>query len=177
MATTTVARGAGSGAPAKRKAPFPVELYRSALGKKYVMAITGIMLMGFVFAHMVGNLKMYLGAEEFNHYVQGGFYGHPWIVGNRVPRLEYRDRPDIATLAAKTTPPEYMGGAHWANNGWCFATTDLFGASKGDAFIAFGNTRPLEPTKVSCPSSSAQARKVSGGKCSMARASSGSMAP
>jgi len=70
MATTTVARGkaaAGSKA-AKRKAPFPVEFYRSALGKKYVMAITGIMLMGFVFAHMVGNLKMYLGAEEFNHY-------------------------------------------------------------------------------------------------------------
>jgi succinate dehydrogenase / fumarate reductase cytochrome b subunit len=32
------------------------------------MAITGIMLMGFVFAHMVGNLKMYLGVEEFNHY-------------------------------------------------------------------------------------------------------------
>ena len=69
MATTTVARGsAGAGARAKRPAPFPVELYRSALGKKYVMAITGIMLMGFVFAHMVGNLKMYLGAEDFNHY-------------------------------------------------------------------------------------------------------------
>ncbi len=70
MATTTVARGpAAAGAPrAKRKAPFPVEFYRSALGKKYVMALTGIMLMGFVFAHMIGNLKMYLGAEEFNHY-------------------------------------------------------------------------------------------------------------
>ena len=69
MATTTVARGsADAGSKAKRKAPFPVEFYRSALGKKYVMAITGIMLMGFVFAHMVGNLKMYLGAEEFNHY-------------------------------------------------------------------------------------------------------------
>jgi succinate dehydrogenase / fumarate reductase cytochrome b subunit len=69
MATTTVARGSADGAGrAKRKAPFPVEFYRSALGKKYVMAITGIMLMGFVFAHMVGNLKMYLGAEEFNHY-------------------------------------------------------------------------------------------------------------
>ena len=69
MATTTVARGsAASGSKANRKAPFPVEFYRSALGKKYVMAITGIMLMGFVFAHMVGNLKMYLGAEEFNHY-------------------------------------------------------------------------------------------------------------
>lgn len=70
MATTTVARGpAAAGSPkAKRKAPFPVEFYRSALGKKYVMALTGIMLMGFVFAHMVGNLKMYLGAEDFNHY-------------------------------------------------------------------------------------------------------------
>lgn len=50
------------------KASFPVELYRSAVGKKYVMAITGIMLMGFVFAHMIGNLKMYLGAEDLNHY-------------------------------------------------------------------------------------------------------------
>jgi succinate dehydrogenase / fumarate reductase, cytochrome b subunit len=61
MATTTVARGAADGgaARAKRKAPFPIELYRSALGKKYIMAITGIMLMGFVFAHMVGNLKIY----------------------------------------------------------------------------------------------------------------------
>ena len=69
MATTTVAPGpAGVGKRAKRPAPFPVEFYRSALGKKYVMAITGIMLMGFVFAHMIGNLKMYLGAEEFDHY-------------------------------------------------------------------------------------------------------------
>lgn len=69
MATTTVARGpAAAGKRAKRPAPFPVELYRSALGKKYVMAITGILLMGFVFAHMIGNLKMYLGAEEFDHY-------------------------------------------------------------------------------------------------------------
>lgn len=72
MATTTVARRpASSGTPrAKRKAPFPIEFYRSALGKKYVMAITGIALMGFVFAHMVGNLKMYLGAAEFNHYAE-----------------------------------------------------------------------------------------------------------
>jgi succinate dehydrogenase / fumarate reductase cytochrome b subunit len=32
------------------------------------MALTGIMLMGFVFFHAVGNLKVYLGAEGFNHY-------------------------------------------------------------------------------------------------------------
>ena len=71
MAATTATRGStGSAAArrAKRPAPFPVELYRSAVGKKYVMAVTGIMIMGFVLLHMIGNLKMYLGAEEFNHY-------------------------------------------------------------------------------------------------------------
>ena len=52
----------------RRPAPWPVEFYRSAVGKKWVMALTGIMLMGFVFVHMFGNLKMYLGAEDINHY-------------------------------------------------------------------------------------------------------------
>ncbi len=52
----------------RRPAPFLVELYRSALGKKYVMAITGIVWMGYVFAHMVGNLKMYLGPAEYDLY-------------------------------------------------------------------------------------------------------------
>jgi succinate dehydrogenase / fumarate reductase cytochrome b subunit len=55
-------------APPRRRAPFPVELYRTALGKKYVMALTGIMWMGFVLFHMAGNLKMYLGAGAYNHY-------------------------------------------------------------------------------------------------------------
>jgi succinate dehydrogenase / fumarate reductase cytochrome b subunit len=51
-----------------RTRPFIVEFYGSAIAKKWLMAITGIMLMGFVFAHMVGNLKMYLGAEHINSY-------------------------------------------------------------------------------------------------------------
>jgi succinate dehydrogenase / fumarate reductase, cytochrome b subunit len=71
MATTTVARGPAKPASrAKRKAPFPVEFYRSAVGKKYVMAITGIVLMGYVFAHMVGNLKMYQGMADFDAYAE-----------------------------------------------------------------------------------------------------------
>jgi succinate dehydrogenase / fumarate reductase cytochrome b subunit len=52
----------------RRRAPWPVEFYRSAVGKKWVMALTGIAIMGFVFFHAVGNLKVYLGAEDFNHY-------------------------------------------------------------------------------------------------------------
>lgn len=47
--------------PERKKAPFPVEFYRSAVAKKWIMALTGLMLMGFVFFHMIGNLKMYLG--------------------------------------------------------------------------------------------------------------------
>ncbi len=54
-----------------RSAPFPISLYQTAVGKKWVMAITGIMFLGFVFAHMFGNLKMYLGPEEYNAYAAG----------------------------------------------------------------------------------------------------------
>ncbi len=55
----------------QKRSPFPViDLYRSAVGKKWVMAITGILLMGFVFAHMVGNTKMYFGAEDFDSYAE-----------------------------------------------------------------------------------------------------------
>src|SRR5678815_4268844 len=54
--------------PRQRRLPYPLSLYQTAVGKKYVMAITGIGLMGFVFVHMVGNLKAYLGPEDLNHY-------------------------------------------------------------------------------------------------------------
>jgi succinate dehydrogenase / fumarate reductase cytochrome b subunit len=54
--------------PARRRLPWPVSFYRSAIGKKWVMAVTGIALMGFVFAHMVGNFKAYLGPAQDNHY-------------------------------------------------------------------------------------------------------------
>lgn len=43
-------------------------LYRSSIGKKTVMALTGFILIGFVVAHMVGNLKVFLGAEAINAY-------------------------------------------------------------------------------------------------------------
>ncbi len=53
--------------PSRRK-PFFVELWQTAVGKKWIMAITGVMLMGFVFVHAIGNLKMYLGPTDFDHY-------------------------------------------------------------------------------------------------------------
>ena len=44
------------------------ELYRSAVAKKAVMAISGIVLFGFVLGHMTGNLKVFQGPEKFNAY-------------------------------------------------------------------------------------------------------------
>jgi succinate dehydrogenase / fumarate reductase cytochrome b subunit len=45
-------------------------VYRSSIGKKAIMAVTGAILVGFVFIHMVGNLKLYIpdGGEHLNHY-------------------------------------------------------------------------------------------------------------
>jgi succinate dehydrogenase / fumarate reductase cytochrome b subunit len=42
--------------------------YRSAVGKKAVMAVTGVILFGWIFLHMVGNLKLYLGPVHLNEY-------------------------------------------------------------------------------------------------------------
>ncbi len=35
---------------------------------KVVMAVTGTVFIGFVVVHMIGNLKVYLGADDLNHY-------------------------------------------------------------------------------------------------------------
>ncbi len=75
MATTMERPGPPTVHPQpRRRAPWPVEFYRSAVGKKWVMALTGIALMGFIFFHAFGNLKVYLGASDFNHY--GEFLRH-----------------------------------------------------------------------------------------------------
>ena len=51
--------------PAKAQA-----FMRSSLGLKIVMALTGLILFGFVIGHMIGNLQVYLGPEVFNHYAE-----------------------------------------------------------------------------------------------------------
>ena len=72
MAQVLNSRGpvTGTATKAKKRRPFLIDLYSTAVGKKYVMAITGIGMMGFVLFHMIGNLKMYLGAEDLNHYAE-----------------------------------------------------------------------------------------------------------
>jgi succinate dehydrogenase / fumarate reductase cytochrome b subunit len=47
---------------------FGRPLPRSSLGTKYVMAVTGLLLIAFVLAHMAGNLLIFAGREALNGY-------------------------------------------------------------------------------------------------------------
>lgn len=49
----------------QKKLPYPFSIYQTYVGKKWVMAITGLMLVGFVLAHLFGNLKLYLGVVTY----------------------------------------------------------------------------------------------------------------
>ena len=42
----------------------------SSVGRKIVMALTGVVLFGFVTVHMIGNTQAYMGAETFNGYAK-----------------------------------------------------------------------------------------------------------
>jgi succinate dehydrogenase / fumarate reductase, cytochrome b subunit len=77
MATTTLPEAAGGNPTSPVRAPRPqrrkpwfIEFYGTAVGKKYVMAITGLIGMGFITAHMVGNLKTFLGAAHLDEYAE-----------------------------------------------------------------------------------------------------------
>lgn len=48
--------------------PWPLNIYQTAIGKKYAMALTGIGLLGFVVIHMIGNLHLYEGPHQVNEY-------------------------------------------------------------------------------------------------------------
>ena len=53
--------------------------YDSTIGKKAIMAVTGLILFGFLIAHMLGNLQVFLGAEVMNHYA-ATLHGTPEIL-------------------------------------------------------------------------------------------------
>jgi succinate dehydrogenase / fumarate reductase cytochrome b subunit len=45
-----------------------VRFYEAAAGKKVVMALTGVILFGYVLAHMLGNLQIFEGPDAINTY-------------------------------------------------------------------------------------------------------------
>jgi succinate dehydrogenase / fumarate reductase cytochrome b subunit len=100
--------------------------WHSTIGKKVVMAVTGIMMIGFIIAHVSGNLLVFRGAQHMNDYSAflKGLGGLLWAMRlallvavilhvvaavqlttrSRAARpVDYRGRqPQVSTLAART---------------------------------------------------------------------------
>lgn len=52
----------------ERSPSIPRMLWRSTVGKKAVMAVTGLVMLGYLVVHMLANLKIFFGPDEFNGY-------------------------------------------------------------------------------------------------------------
>ena len=46
------------------------DLYETTVGKKALMAVTGVILFGFVVVHLLGNLQIFQGPERLNRYAE-----------------------------------------------------------------------------------------------------------
>jgi succinate dehydrogenase / fumarate reductase cytochrome b subunit len=57
-----------STAAAARKPSALLAFYQSSIGKKWVVALTGLVLVGFVVGHLIGNLQIFLPADYINTY-------------------------------------------------------------------------------------------------------------
>jgi len=44
--------------------------FTSDVGMKWMMALTGIGLLGYILVHMIGNLKIFIGPEDLDHYAE-----------------------------------------------------------------------------------------------------------
>ncbi|MFF4011956.1 succinate dehydrogenase [Streptomyces sp. NPDC001717] len=77
MALATRTRTGGPKAPT---------FWGSTIGKKTVMAVSGLIMLGYLVVHMLGNLKIFFGADEFNGYAHWlrtlgePFLHHEWAL-------------------------------------------------------------------------------------------------
>ncbi|MET8173869.1 succinate dehydrogenase [Streptomyces clavifer] len=51
-----------------RRSSMTRMLWDSSVGKKTIMAVSGLIMLGYLVVHMLGNLKIFFGSDEFNHY-------------------------------------------------------------------------------------------------------------
>ena len=115
-------------------------IFASSIGKKYVMAVTGLMLFGFVCIHLVGNLQIFLGPDHINAYaamLQGNklvlWSFRAVMLGLVMTHITMAASLTIENLAAR--PVAYAGGkvpyASFASRTMVYGGIALF------AFILF----------------------------------------
>ncbi|MET7798792.1 succinate dehydrogenase [Streptomyces decoyicus] len=69
-----------------RRPSFAGLLWRSTVGKKTAMAVSGIMMLLYLVVHMLGNLKIFFGAADFDAYaawlrtIGEPFLHHEWFL-------------------------------------------------------------------------------------------------
>lgn len=105
----------------------PAAFYRSTIGKKIIMGVTGLIGIAFVIVHMAGNLQAFIGPSKINSYgaaLHGPLNELTWIVrivlivavvlhvlmayqltqrANEARPVGYQKRvPQVSTLASRT---------------------------------------------------------------------------
>ncbi|MCW5970139.1 MAG: succinate dehydrogenase cytochrome b subunit [Blastocatellales bacterium] len=91
-------------------------LFRSSLGRKYVMGVTGLLLFGFVIVHMAGNLQVFLGPGPINAYAEA-LKSNPLLLwGARagllfIAALHISSALGLASENRRARPVKYESGA------------------------------------------------------------------
>jgi succinate dehydrogenase / fumarate reductase cytochrome b subunit len=70
MTATAPAAAAQAAAPAPAPAAATPAFYRTSIGKKVLMAASGLFILLWLIGHMLGNLKVWLNQKEFDSYAE-----------------------------------------------------------------------------------------------------------
>ena len=94
------------------RATAVMRFWNSSIGKKAVMAVTGLGMIGFVIVHMAGNLQMFAGPLKINEYAAAFRRLGPllWVARRRVARRARSSRHRGVSAHAKNTagPPRRL---------------------------------------------------------------------
>lgn len=91
--------------------------YDTTVGKKAVMAVTGIVLFGFLVGHMLGNLQVFAGREKINGYAEFLHHSTGLLWGTRAALLlavvlHVRAAVQLYALKAEARPVAYAKKGH-----------------------------------------------------------------
>ncbi len=96
-------------------------LFSTSIGRKLVMAVTGLILLGFLLGHMLGNMSLFQGQDALNAYA-AWLQGHPllWVMRSAlalvfVIHVWVAVQLSLENRAAR--PLRYRGGRHFETSG------------------------------------------------------------